>query len=125
MEAGETGHFSAAGARRIESAARRGALWISAISVWEAAMLDAKGRIALEPDALAWIRKSLEISGMTLAPLTVEIAVLSTRLPGPPAGDPADRILLATARAEGLTLITRDRKLLDYAKHHRMDVVSA
>jgi PIN domain nuclease of toxin-antitoxin system len=51
------------------------------------------------------------------APLTPEIAVESSRLPGPFHNDPIDRILAATARIEGLILVTRDRAILDYARH--------
>jgi PIN domain nuclease of toxin-antitoxin system len=109
----------------IESAARRGSLWISAMSVWEIAMLETKTRVELTSDVLTWVRASLAISGRQLIPLTPEIAVASTRLPDAPVGDPVDRILLATAITGNAVLLTLDQKLLDYGKRQNLNVVSA
>jgi PIN domain nuclease of toxin-antitoxin system len=94
----------------VEGAARRGRIRVSAISVWELAMLEAKGRIRLSKDCLAWVREALSAPGTSLVPLTPEIAVETSRLPGEFHGDPADRILVATARLLGATLLTRDEK---------------
>lgn len=62
-----------------------------------------------------WFGRFLEQPGVNLAPLTVEAAAGSSSLPEPCHGDPADRMLIATARHLGLSLMTRDRKILDYA----------
>jgi PIN domain nuclease of toxin-antitoxin system len=66
----------------VEGAARRGRIRVSAISVWEVAMLEAKGRIRLAKDCLAWVQEALSAPGTSLVPLMPEIAVESSRLPG-------------------------------------------
>ena len=100
--------------RTIEDAATRGELIVSVMSVWEIAMLEAKGRVAFDIGCLDWIRQALA-PPVRPAPITPEIAVESTRLPEPFHRDPVDRLLTATARVDGLTLLTRDRRILDYA----------
>lgn len=107
----------------VEGAARRGRIRVSAISVWEVAMLEAKGRIRLAKDRLAWVQEALSAPGTSLVPLTPEIAVESSRLPGEFHGDPADRILVATARLLGGTLLTRDERILAYGKGKLVSVM--
>lgn len=110
---------------QIESAEQSARLWISAMSIWEVAMLESRGRIEIEPDLLTWLNRLLAGPRRGLAQLTPEIAIASTRLPDAPVRDPVDRILLATARVENLTLVTADRKLLDYGKRRHVRVLSA
>lgn len=86
-------------------------------------MLDAKGRIRLAKDCLAWVREALGAPGVSLVPLTPEIAVESSRLPGEFHGDPADRILVATARLLGAALLTRDERILAYGKRKHVSVM--
>lgn len=74
-------------------------------------MLVAEGRLELDRDVLVWIRQALALPRMALVPLTPEIAVRSTRLGEGFPGDPADRILVATARELGAALVTRDETL--------------
>lgn len=84
---------------------------ISAISAWEVAMLEARGRIALDRPASQWIRAALDADPRIVpAPLTASIAVRAARLDGLP-GDPADRFIYATARERGASLVTRDEAL--------------
>jgi PIN domain nuclease of toxin-antitoxin system len=90
-------------------------LRVSAISVWEVAMLEAKQRIVFDMDCHTWASHALAAPGLSLIPLYPEIAIASTRLPGKLHGDPADRILVATARQQNCTLITADQAILDYA----------
>ncbi|HQQ77157.1 MAG TPA: type II toxin-antitoxin system VapC family toxin [Thermoanaerobaculia bacterium] len=102
--------------RRLSARARRAiadspSVGVSAISAWEVAMLVAKGRLELDRDVLVWIRQALSLPRVTLVPLTPEIAVRSTRLGDGFPGDPADRILVATARELGAQLVTKDRAL--------------
>ncbi|HJX14940.1 MAG TPA: type II toxin-antitoxin system VapC family toxin [Candidatus Deferrimicrobiaceae bacterium] len=106
----------------VEGAARGGRIRVSVISVWEVAMLEAKGRIRLTKDCLAWVRDALSAPGTSLVPLSPEIAVESSRLPGRFHGDPADRILVATARLLGGTLLTRDDRILAYGKGKHVSV---
>jgi PIN domain nuclease of toxin-antitoxin system len=89
---------------------------VAAITPWEIALLVSKGRLTLERDVLAWIHAALDVPGVRLAPLSAEIAVASTRLPWEMHADPADRILVATARHLGATLVTADRPLLEFAR---------
>lgn len=109
----------------IRRASAGSALAVSAISVWEVAMLESKGRLQLQMDCLEWVAESIRRAGLRVLPLSPEIAVASTRLPGELHGDPADRIIAATARHEGAVLVTRDRSLLDYAAHGFLRVIEA
>lgn len=101
---------------RIQAASGRGQVYVSAISVWEVATLESKGRITLSMDCRAWVDRALAAPGVQLAELTPAIAVDSTRLPGGLHGDPSDRILVATARSLHGTLVTRDELILNYSK---------
>jgi PIN domain nuclease of toxin-antitoxin system len=101
---------------RIQQAVPEAALRVSAISVWEVAMLEAKGRIVFDKVCGAWVESALAAPGISLEPLSPDIAIASARLPGDFHGDPADRIIVATARSCGGTLITADNAILEYAK---------
>lgn len=108
-----------------EEAAADGLLRVSAISVWEIATLESKGRLTFCKDCQSWTDEMLATPGLQLVPLTPEIAVQSTRLPGSIHGDPADRILVATARVVRATLLSADAKLLAYAQAGHLTAVSA
>jgi PIN domain nuclease of toxin-antitoxin system len=82
--------------------------WLSPISVWEATVLQRKGRLMIPGNAADWFERSL--AGLHEAPLTHEMALLAEKLPLH--GDPADRFLAATAKVLGLTLVTADQRLL-------------
>ena len=83
-------------------------IWLSPISIWEALLLNAKGKIHLSLDLVEWLAEST--AGTREAPLTHEIALLAQQLPLH--GDPADRFLAATAKFLDLTLVTADERLL-------------
>lgn len=101
--------------RRLIAAPRRyEALLLSAISPWEFCQLVAKGRLEVAQAPGAWVDRALNMPKLHLAPLTPTIACASTALPGPLHGDPADRIIIATAREENATVLTQDRRLHDY-----------
>jgi PIN domain nuclease of toxin-antitoxin system len=102
--------------RAINVAARLSQVAVSAISLWEIALLVSKGRLHLSTDVMIWVRSALSKPGVNLISLEPEIAVVSTRLPFDIHADPADRILVATARHLGATLVTADKALLDLAK---------
>lgn len=117
--------LSRAARKLAEEAAKDGVLRVSAISLWEIATLESKGRISFDRDCQTWIDEMLAAPGLHLVPLSPEIAVQSTRLPGAVHGDPADRILIATARVLNATLLTADVKIRDYAKAGYLSVVRA
>jgi PIN domain nuclease of toxin-antitoxin system len=98
----------------IDEAASHHLLFVSAITPWEIALLVAKSRLTLTSDVQVWVDAALSLPGVRLQPLLPEIAVGSTRLPWEMHADPADRILVATARHIGATLVTADAQLLRY-----------
>jgi PIN domain nuclease of toxin-antitoxin system len=103
---------------RVEKAARIGTLYVAAVTVWEIAMLAAKGSLKLNAPTLSWITQAVHASRVTVFPLEPEIAVDAAELPLFH-GDPADRMIVATARHLRATLLTRDVKILDYALENR------
>ena len=107
----------------IQMAAKTSSIKISSISLWEVAMLAARGKISLEEGTLNWIRKALSAPGILVCPLSPEIAVDSVNLPGTFHGDPADRIIVASARLLNATLVTSDRQILRYAAGEYVKVV--
>jgi PIN domain nuclease of toxin-antitoxin system len=125
IQSGGEGELSRKAVATIEHASGRGALLLSAISVWEVAMLVAKDRITLQTPLLDWVREALKTPGLSLVPLTPEIAVESTRLPGNFHGDPADRIIVASARETGSTIVTRDRRILAYGEQAFVRAIAA
>lgn len=110
---------------RIDQAAEGDGVLVCAITPWEIAMLVAKGRLALGRDVGEWVQAALSLPGVRLAPLSPEVAVASARLPGVIHGDPADRLIAATARHHGATLVTDDRLLLEYAAQGHLSALAA
>jgi PIN domain nuclease of toxin-antitoxin system len=96
---------------------------LSAISLWEIGMLEKKQRITLEMPCLEWINKSIELTHMRILPITPAIAIESCNLPGKFHDDSADRMITATARVEGLTLVTRDARILTYSHHKYISTI--
>lgn len=94
--------------------ARDGELLVSPISAWEIATLAAKGKVALTMSPEVWFERFCDLPGVVLAGMPPSVLIASAALPGNPPADPADRILLATAREFGHTLVTRDARLLEY-----------
>jgi PIN domain nuclease of toxin-antitoxin system len=90
------------------------ALALSSISCWELAMLVERGRIALDRDPQSWIETSLAEFRIELLPLTPAIAVRSTQLGPGFHGDPADRLIVATALVHSATIVSKDQRLRDY-----------
>src|ERR1700728_4625261 len=123
LENGESGVFTGPVRRAIESSAAGGRLYLSIISVWEVALLESKGRIELSLPCGLWVQQALAIPGLALAPLTPEIAIESCNLPPPFHGDPADRIIVATARNMGARLLTRDREIIGYGRKRHFSLL--
>jgi PIN domain nuclease of toxin-antitoxin system len=98
-------------AEAIEKSSKIG---IPAICCWELAMLEAKKRIGFSMELQLWIDIALQNDKVDIIPLSPEIAVLSSRLPGNFHGDPADRIIVASSIICKAPLISKDRKIQDY-----------
>ena len=117
LACGVQGKISPTTLRAIEQAGKRRALLVSIISVWEIALLENKGRIALPMPAQKWIARALDIPQIKLLGLNeVEVVMDSCHLPQAFHADPADRFLVATARAHNAALVTADKRILDYSK---------
>lgn len=84
---------------------------VSAMSLWEAQMLWAKRRFVPAQGFDAWIRVAASPSVAEVLPLDVDVVTALDRLPSRLGGDPADRVIVATARAHDLPLATHDRKI--------------
>jgi PIN domain nuclease of toxin-antitoxin system len=106
--------------RAIQSATRRGQVHVSAVNAWEVGILASTGRVTIPTDF--WERV-LSSAGVAVAELTPQIAFDSSFLPGEFHRDPADRMLVATARHYGLALITRDARILAYARQGHLRAV--
>lgn len=89
-------------------------LGVSVISCWEVAKLVERKRLTLPCPALEWLRTALAYPGIQLLPLTPEIVVESTELPDSFHRDPADQLIVATARILQCSLLTADAKILGY-----------
>jgi len=88
---------------------------VSAISCWEVAKLVERGRLELPITLEEWFDQALSYPGILLLALSPEIAIESTRLPGEFHRDPADQIIVATARIYDCILVTSDDKILSYS----------
>jgi PIN domain nuclease of toxin-antitoxin system len=84
---------------------------IAAISLWELALLFSRGLLRAPGPVEASVRWVVEGARATIKPITFEVAALATQFPEDFPHDPADRLIAATARAEGMTLITRDQRV--------------
>jgi PIN domain nuclease of toxin-antitoxin system len=108
----------------LDAAYRAGStVYVSAITAWEIGMLVSRNRLGLAARPERWFQRLLAIPGVKLADLSPDILIASSFLPGEPPRDPADRIILATARDLGATLITRDRLLLKYGEDGQVSTI--
>jgi PIN domain nuclease of toxin-antitoxin system len=117
--------LSRAALQSIRDAEREGSLRISVISIWELAMLEKRGRVALPMNVRTWVERALSKPGIAVAPLTPEIVIESVHLPGEIHGDPADRMLVATARVLGARLVTKDAQLIRYSRQRHVRALEA
>jgi PIN domain nuclease of toxin-antitoxin system len=112
----ENASLSSAAVSALDDASDEGEpVFVSPFTAWEVGMLTSRGRLALTVPPLAWFQQLMAIPGFQAAPASAEILVAASFLPGTPPRDPADRILISTARRQNLVLMTRDRLILDYA----------
>ncbi|MEA2818325.1 MAG: hypothetical protein QOJ86_329 [Bradyrhizobium sp.] len=99
-------------------------VWISPITAWEVGLLVSRNRLNLSVTPRGWFQSLLAIPGMRPTELSPEILIASSFLPGKPPNDPMDRILIATARDLGATLVTRDRAILAYGESGQVSALA-
>ena len=87
---------------------------ISSISIWEIYMLVKKGRLKLSMDTDAWLERVEQLPFLQFVPIDNRIAAKSVNLSEPLHNDPADRMIIATALEHGVSIVTSDKKILDY-----------
>jgi PIN domain nuclease of toxin-antitoxin system len=97
--------------------------YISPITAWEAGTLTRKKKFKSRLAPRSWFEHLLAVPGMSLAEMPPEVLIASTELPNFPENDPVDRIIAATAREYGFTVVTRDKPLLDYGKQGYLNVL--
>jgi PIN domain nuclease of toxin-antitoxin system len=90
-------------------------VYLGVYTAWERAMLSAKHKLSSPLTPKAWFERFTSRPGVEVVPLTSDILIDSCFLPGDAHADPADRILIATARTLDLTIVTRDRDILAYS----------
>jgi PIN domain nuclease of toxin-antitoxin system len=111
---GDLDLLSADAAKAIGAEQRSGKIIVSSITAWEIAMLVSHGRLSLTMDVAAWLAVVEEIEAVAFAAVDNEIGVKAVELPGEFHKDPADRIIVATARKLGAPVITADEKIRGY-----------
>jgi PIN domain nuclease of toxin-antitoxin system len=124
LEAGSD-ELSAEARRAISGALGAGLLHIAAISLWELALLASRGRIVLGKPTNLWLGAALAEPAPIIEPLSARVAVESYELPAAFHRDPADRMIVATARVINAILMTRDRRILDYAAEGHLTAIPA
>jgi PIN domain nuclease of toxin-antitoxin system len=102
--------------KAIQKAAALRVVYVPIISVWELSMLTVRKRLELYMPVHRWVMEALDKPGIQLLPLSPEIAIEAAELPAPMYKDPADRMIVASARVERLVLITCDQPMLAFAK---------
>ncbi len=102
--------------QKIAAAQSENKLVISSISLWEIAMLSHKKRINIYEPIKTFLGSISDIDGLVVKDISFEIAAESATLSDDFHGDPADRIIVATTKILGATLLTRDQKILSWAK---------
>lgn len=111
---GDTARLSAKASEAIQAAQKGGEIFISSMSTWELSMLVGKGRLSLSMEISEWLYQVSQIEAVRFMPVDNSIALGSVNLPGEFHPDPADRMIVATARKLGLPLVTADTKILNY-----------
>lgn len=108
-------NLSRAAKKAIESELDGGQIVVSAISAWEIAMLVDREKLVLSMDVDSWLTTVANIPAVRFMPVDVEIMIKSVELPGDFHKDPADRMIVSTARKLAAPLVTRDEKIRAYA----------
>jgi PIN domain nuclease of toxin-antitoxin system len=110
------------------AAAGRNEVFLSPVSAWEVGRLSqpcaSTGALRFDPDAKTWFQRAAAGPGVRLTPLTPDIAIDAACLPGDFHADPADRLIVSTARHIGAAIVTRDRAILTYASQGYVEALA-
>lgn len=90
-------------------------LYLSAISIWEFSMLIAKERLSISCDGREWLEEALDDPFLEVVPLSTKVCWESTHLPGDFHSDPADRLIVASARICKAALLSKDAHIRKYS----------
>ena len=107
----EPRRLSGGAATAIRRAAKGGGFAIASITLWEVAMMVARGRVIPQGTPEAWLAALVDRSSVIVKEITPSVAALATHFPADFPADPADRLIAATARAEGAALVSRDARI--------------
>jgi PIN domain nuclease of toxin-antitoxin system len=108
----------------IKDSFNEGKLFLSAISAWEIGLLVSKGRLDLGQSPLAWFEGFVQQFNITVLEISPEIAINSSYLPGTLHGDPADRIIIATAMANATAIASADKSVVAYGNSGFVQVIA-
>lgn len=109
---------------QIDATAREDRILVPVMCAWEVAMIEKRGKVVFPGGASLWFRRIVESPAFVLAPLEPEIAIESVRMDWDHR-DPADRIMVATARHWKMPLVTADEKILAYAAAGHLEAIDA
>lgn len=98
----------------IEARSIAGDVFMNPVSAWEISMLISKSRLSLSLPVEAWFEKAQLVAGLKLKKIPLSVLISAPQLPGSPPKDPVDSIMIAIAREKNMTLVTRDKEILDY-----------
>ncbi|MCF6326293.1 MAG: type II toxin-antitoxin system VapC family toxin [Devosiaceae bacterium] len=107
-----------------ECSDRNETLFVSPITAWELGILVSKGRFSFSMDIAIWFENYVGNEAAELLQLSSKTLLASSFLPGNPPNDPGDRIIIATARQHGLRIMTRDKKILNYADAGHVNAIA-
>jgi PIN domain nuclease of toxin-antitoxin system len=119
---------AAAAITAIFAAGANQGIFVSPVSAWEIGLLSSnrserRKTVQFMPDPKTWFTRLMARPGVRPAPLTPDIAIDASHLPGNLHGDPADRLIVATARHLGVPVVTRDRRIIAYARAGHVQVI--
>jgi PIN domain nuclease of toxin-antitoxin system len=116
--------LSADAIEALDDASDRGApIYVSPMTAWELGLLISRGRIASPMSPKSLFRQLLSAPNLRLSNLDPDVLIDSSFLPGEPPRDPADRIIITTAREGGMSIMTRDRQILAYAEAGHVEAI--
>jgi len=113
------------GGNVINRAVASGRLRVAAMWIWEAVLLASRGRVAPGRLLAQWITEAVSARGLSIEPLRAHVAIEASSLPETFHCDPANRLIVATARVSDAALMTRDQLILDYAARGHLTAIAA